>query len=121
MPNVNVSFAIFNFGMFANIASAVTDENGKAVLETGFGTLLVSIYEEGVTTELFVNTIEQSSCTIVAGVVTETIGVWEDMTTIAPVATPKNFVHMTADEIASAKARMKEATDKRLAKVAAFY
>lgn len=121
MPNVNVSFAIFNFGMFGNIASVVTDENGKAVFETGFGTLLVSIYEEGVTTELFVNTIEQSSCTIVAGTVTENIGVWEDMTTIAPVATSKNFVHMTPDEIAAAKARMQAATDKRLAKVAAFY
>ncbi len=121
MPNVTVSFAIFNFGMFGSIASVVTDENGKAVLETGFGTMMVSIHEEGVTTELFVNTIEQSSCTIVAGTVSEKVGEWEDFTTIAPAATSKNFVHMTREEATAAKEKLQMATEKRLAKVAAFY
>lgn len=121
VSGVLISFSVFNYGSFGPIASLTSDAQGKAVLETGFGTILVSVRENDVITEMLVNTMEQSSCTIVLGTVTDKMEEWEDMTTIAPHATFKNYAHMTQEQMDCAQKRLNDAVEKRQAKVAGFY
>lgn len=121
LPDVTVYFSVFNYDSFGTVAALHTDQNGKAKIETGLGSLLVSIHENDICTEVLVNTCEQDTCTLVAGTRTNKLEVWEDFVVYAPVATMKNYTRLTPEQLVESETRLNEAVASRFQKVEAFY
>lgn len=121
LPDVTVYFGVFNYGFFGNVAALHTDDNGKARLETGYGSLLVSIHENEICTEMLVNTCEQDTCTLVAGTKTDKLDEWEDFVVYAPVASMKNYTRLTPEQVVESEMRVEEAAASLAKKVEAFY
>ncbi|EJW99219.1 alanine--tRNA ligase, partial [gut metagenome] len=61
-PGAEIRFEVLNYAGFGEIACVHADAEGKKTLETGFGTVQVTAYQDGAYAEMIVDTANQKSC-----------------------------------------------------------
>ena len=116
-----IRFEVLNYAGFGEIACVHAGEDGKKTLETGLGTVQVTAYKEGAYAEQLVNAAEQHSCTLKLGQTVCQPDVWTEMIVTAPKDSPVNRCVQSEEEILLGREKSKKATEKRMAKEAAFY
>lgn len=109
-----VNFGILNYAEICNIAQIATVQ-GKCHLETGQGSIVLSVYQDGFFVEEVIDT---RSCRTVTLVLTkkEPIEEWKEFQFVAPKDKKINKGSVTKEEIESGKKRFMEATRKRLSR-----
>lgn len=134
VPEARVEFSVLNYGKFSPIASLRTgrkeegDDYGRAKLDTGCGSLLVSAWAEGRYGEALVSMApdkksdipKKSECTIVLKPEIEKTEQWRDLEFYAPRETVRNETETDA-EFAARGASMEKAAKSRRDRIAAFY
>lgn len=116
-----IRFEVLNYAGFGEIACVHADENGKKTLETGLGTIQVTAYKDGGYAEQLVDAGEQHSCILRLGQAVCDLDVWTEMIVTAPKDSPVNRCVQSEEEILKGREKSKKATEKRMAKEAAFY
>ncbi len=86
VENASIEFCVLNYSEYSPAALAVTDAQGKAVLETGYGSLYVQVEKDGVYTGKAFHCEKESELTVVLGDTSEN----GDIDMFAPVDTPVN-------------------------------
>ncbi|MGL4346386.1 MAG: transglutaminase domain-containing protein, partial [Cellulosilyticaceae bacterium] len=115
-----VDFEVMNYAEFYPIASVWTDGEGKAALTTGLGLIHIHVSYEGSCAEAMLDVREKESIVVVLSPA-QTMDSWIDQDMIAPVDAPIHPLQPTATQKQEGKQKFKQATDKRLAKVEAFF
>ena len=117
--NAKVSLEIFNYAEFFPIARLKADENGVASVTTGFGSLHVTVRQDGLCAEALMDTRNTDSLLVTLGE-QKLSRDWKDFDVIAPVDTPVNADQPTEEQAAVRDQRLAEAARIRTAKVEAF-
>ena len=117
VSGADVSFEVMNYSEYAPIAEKKTDENGRAVLTTGLGSLHVSvnICRDGqwLSAAGFMDTSKEDACEISLKVQSENENeIWKAVDMIAPHDAPVNTDMPTAEQ--------KKVGNKRLAEANAY-
>lgn len=117
VSGADVSFEVMNYSEYAPIAEKKTDENGRAVLTTGLGSLHVSvnICRDGqwLSAAGFMDTSKEDACEISLKVQSENEKeIWKAVDMIAPHDAPVNTDMPTAEQ--------KKVGNKRLAEANAY-
>lgn len=114
-----VSLEIFNYAEFCSIARLKTDETGTVSINTGLGSLHVTVWQDGLYGEALVDTRESEEAEIELGALMLEED-WKDFDVIAPVDTPVNTDQPTEEQKALGDQRLAEAARIRTAKTEAF-
>ena len=112
---------MLNYAELVSISRKITDENGKAILQTGKGSLFVSVWKEERHATAILDTREVSSQTIVLAKEKVAEEGWTSFDMIAPSDAPVNTKRPTAEQKKTGTEKFRQATEKRLEKVHAFF
>lgn len=118
-----IRFYVMNYSHLGEIASVCTDENGKQILETGLGTIFLSVSGKEGYGEAFVDTREQKNCVIMLkkeNLCSSEKG-WEGLLIHAPKDAPINRCAQTEEEIARGRKKLAAVTLQRQEKENGFY
>lgn len=119
--NVPVHFAVMNYACFGEIACVHTGEDGKAYLETGYGTVLITSYKDGDYAEILADVTKEQRYTLRLESGTKSKDEWEDMILLAPKDSPVNRCLQSEEEIQRGRTKFKEATRLRKVKEEKFF
>lgn len=117
---VHVVYEVVNYAEFAPIAETVTDQEGRTSFETGKGTLIVKARCGEFTAECVVG-IEETDCTLVLRKEKNGDADWQELEFFAPADVDIRKAVLTEQQKQEGEALLKEAVEKRLAKMASFY
>lgn len=119
--NVPVHFAVMNYACFGEIACVHTGEDGKAYLETGYGTVLITSYKDGDYAEILADVTKEQRYTLRLESGAKSKDEWEDMILLAPKDSPVNPCRQSEEEIQRGRTKFKEATRLRKVKEEKFF
>lgn len=119
--DVPVHFAVMNYACFGEIACVHTGEDGKAYLETGYGTVLITSYKDGDYAEILADVTKEQRYTLRLESGTKSRDEWEDMILLAPKDSPVNRCLQSEEEIQRGRTKFKEATRLRKVKEEKFF
>lgn len=119
--NVPVHFAVMNYACFGEIACVHTGEDGKAYLETGYGTVLITSYKDGDYAEILADVTKEQRYTLRLESGTKSKDEWEDMILLSPKDSPVNRCWQSEEEIQRGRTKFKEATRLRKVKEEKFF
>lgn len=97
-----VDFCVLNYSEYVPIASIMTDKQGEATLETGYGTLYVQVEKEGIYTGKVFHCEKESELTVRLGAESEN----GDLDIFAPIDTPVNTDAPTKEQKEEGKIRV---------------
>ena len=83
MPGVTVHFELLNSAIFGNIATKITDEEGKVTIQFGFGSVRIHLVKDGAWMEKDIHTSEKEVELVFAGT-TRPDGEWKEFQLHAP-------------------------------------
>lgn len=122
ISDAEVSFELLNYAELVSISRKITDENGKAILQTGKGSLFVSVWKGTQHVTAIFDTREISAQTLVLAEKKEKPEErWTSFDMIAPSDAPVNTKRPTAEQKKTGTEKFRQATEKRLEKVNAFF
>ena len=123
VSGAKIRFCVMNYSYFGDIAAVYTDENGKQTLETGLGTIFLSVAGKDGYGEVLVDTREQKNCVIVLKQENPCCSEngWEELMIHAPKDAPINRCVQTEEEIALGRKKLAAVTSQRLEKENRFY
>lgn len=121
VSGAQLKFEVMNYACYGEIASGITDKNGKAVLETGLGTVHVTACKDGAYAETTVHMKEKTECTLRLGEFQETPDVWEDKIIYAPEDAPVNRVQQPIEEVLLGRKKFQKAAEERKNRENHFY
>lgn len=116
-----VHFSVLNYACFGEIACVHTGKEGKASLETGYGTVLITSYKDGDYAEVLLDGTKEHSCTLRLGSRNESMDKWSNMILLAPKDSPVNRCQQSEEEIQRGRRKFKEATRLRKEKEKNFF
>lgn len=121
VQGATLSFEVLNYSEYAKIAEMVTDDKGRAVLTTGFGSLHIwgSVRREGkwLYAGTQVQTMEEDCCEICLKAFEEEKEGWKAVDLIAPTDAPINTIQLNAEQKKSGRERLQAANARREQKV----
>lgn len=122
IPDAEVSFELLNYAELVSISRKITDENGKAILQTGKGSLFVSVWKGTQHVTAIFDTRETAAQTLVLAEKKEKPEEsWISFDMIAPSDAPVNTKRPTEEQKKTGTEKFRQATEKRLKKVNAFF
>lgn len=119
VEGAKVQAEVLNYSEFSPVAKMVTEADGTATLETGFGSLHIFASFQGEYAECLINTNEEDECCCILGE-EKSEDVWTDFDMIAPVDSVKNPHPVSKEQEAENNRRIAEAAKIRKKKTEAF-
>lgn len=120
-PDAEVCFEVINGSCYREIASVRTEENGKCLLQTGFGSLHITASKDGAYGEALADTRQGKCCEIFLNNTLPQSDQWEQFTFFAPEDSDYNHVMVSDKEKSRGRKRLEEMNRLRQEKESRFY
>ena len=119
VADAEVTFSLLNYSELVPIATKRTDIHGVVTLETGKGSLWISVSKEDSVAETVVDVEKETECVLQLGRETE-MNVWKSFDMNAPKGIPVHTKKPTEQQKQIGKEKFTRAVEKRLKKVSGF-
>ncbi len=118
---VPVSYEVLNYSEYGNIATTTTDQMGRTSIITGLGSIHISAQVGDLYGEYLMNTQKETQGILTLQPIKTKLDVWRELEFIPPIDSVPSPVVLTKEDKCRNEKKLKEATQKRLSKIAQFY